>query len=105
MAFLRCFSLLLFCLVFSSSCGLVPWPVSAIQATVDIITWNNVGKTTSEIVASEIVKEDCLWVRVFDDGPVCMTKVEELDYLFNKKCDVYTWNWLGIPQCAKDIKE
>ena len=105
MTFLRSFCLLGFCLVFSNSCGIVPWPVSTAQSVSDVVIWNNVGKTTSEFVASELIKKDCLWARAFDRVPVCMTKSEERDYVLSKNCEVYTWNSFGLPRCKKDKKE
>ena len=81
----------------------MPWYISAAHTAGDIALTNQTGKSSSEHLVSGITKRDCQWARTIDFAKVCMTKEEELDYMLSKNCDVYTWTWLGIPECKKSL--
>ena len=84
-----------------SGCGIVPWYVSAAHTAGDVILHKETGKTSTEIVASELTEKDCQWARFLDNAKVCMTKDEYVDYLLSKNCKTITWNFIGLPRCKE----
>ena len=82
-----------------SGCGIVPWYVTAAHTAADVVLQSETGKTSTEILASELTKKECKWARFLDNAKVCMTKKEYLDYILSKNCKVLTFDFFGIPRC------
>ena len=90
-----------FLLTLLSGCGIIPMPISILHTGVDVILHERTGKTSGELVLSDITGEDCKFIRVIDTNKICMTKKEYEDYLFSLNCDTYTWDTIGRVKCTK----
>lgn len=88
------------CLFLISSCSFIPWQLSVMHTAADVVVRERTGKTTGEHAVSEVTRKDCVFARILDDVPPCMSKEEQIDYILSKNCDteIY-WNFLGLPRC------
>ena len=85
-----------------TGCAL-PWPVTVLSTSMDIIIKKETGKTPLEHGISELTQTDCDFTRVIDGVFPCMTDEEYVDYLLDMDCEHgITWNnVLSIPKCKK----
>ena len=91
----------LFSLTLLTGCGILPMWVSMTHTVADVILHDKTGKTSSELVLSEVTEKDCQFIRFIDTNKICMTRKEYEDYLLNLNCDTYTWDTFGRVNCAK----
>lgn len=91
----------LFSLTLLTGCGILPMWVSMTHTVADVILHDKTGKTSSELVLSEVTEKDCKFIRFIDTNIICMTRKEYEDYLLNLNCDTYTWDTFGRVNCAK----
>ena len=95
------YSVILSFMILLSACGVIPRGMSFIHTATDAALVSTTGRSSTEHVMSHGWKKDCLFARLMDNANVCMSQEEELDYILSKNCEVYTWNWLGLPECKK----
>ena len=86
---------------FLSGCTIVPWYISAAHTAGDVVLSSQTGKSSTEHLVSKITKKDCQWARTLYLEKACMTRDEEIEYMLSMNCELYVWNWLGLPECGK----
>ena len=73
----------LFSLTLLTGCGILPMWVSMTHTVADVILHDRTGKTSSELVLSEVTEKDCKFIRFIDTNMICMIKKKTKCTLIN----------------------